>query len=103
MTDYCKGKVRSATWFNNTHPEPMHSPNPIDVGPSRDKETREPIRITGGYNLGSILELSLPMNSDVRKSAKDAMGSMEGQSPLSSANTASTLSMPLSMSSRPIV
>ena len=103
MTDYCKGKARSATWFNNTHPEPMHSPNPIDVGPSRDKETREPIRITGGYDLGFILEPSLPMNNDVRKSAKDAPGPIGGQSPLSSANTASTLSMPLSMSSRAIV
>ncbi len=81
----------------------MHSPNPIDVGPSRDKETREQNRITGGYNLGSILEPSLPTNSDVRKRAKDAPGPMRGQSPLSSANTASTLSMPLSMSSRLMV
>jgi hypothetical protein len=81
----------------------MHSPNPIDVGPSRDRETRETSRIAGGYDLGSILEPSLPMKSDVRKSAKDAMGLTEIQSPLSSANTASTRSMPLSMSSRLVV
>ena len=103
MTDYCKGKARSATWFNNTHPEPMHSPNPIDVGPSRDKEAREANRMAGEYNLGSILEASLPMNNDVRKSAKDAMGPIGSQSPLSSANTVSTRSMPLSMSSLQIV
>ena len=48
MTDYCRGKDRSATWFNNTHPEPMHSPNPIDVGPSRDREARETRSIAGG-------------------------------------------------------
>ena len=74
MTDYCKGKDRSATWFNSTHPEPIHSPNPIDVGPSRDKEAREVNKMVGGYILGSILEASLPINNDMRKSAKDAMG-----------------------------
>ena len=103
MTDYCRGKDRSATWFNSTHPEPIHSPNPIDVGPSRDKEAREVNKMAGGYILGSILEASLPINNDVRKSAKDAMGLIESQSPLSSANTASTRSMPLSISSLQIV
>ena len=103
MTDYCKGKARSVTWFNRTHPEPMHRPNPIDVGPSRDKEARETSRIAGGYDLDCILEASLPMNSDVRKSAKDTTGSIGSQSPLSSANTASTRSIPLSMSFRPMV
>jgi hypothetical protein len=43
------------------------------------------------------------MNNDVRKSANDARGSIESQSPLSSASTASTRSMPLLMSSRPVV
>ena len=102
-TDYCKGKARSATWFNSTHPAPIHRPNPIDEGPSRDRDARETSRIAGEYTLGSILEPSLPMNNDVRKSANDARGSIERQSPLSSASTASTRSMPLLMSSRPVV
>ena len=81
----------------------MHSPNPIDVGPSRDREAREVNKMMGGYILGSILEASLPINNDVRKSANDPMGPIENQSLLSSANTASTRSMPLSISSLQIV
>ena len=103
MTDYYKGKARSEIWFNSTQPEPIHRPNPIDEGPSRNRDARETSRIAGGYTIGSILEPSLPMNNDVRKRANDAMGSIEGQSPLNSASTASTRSMPLLMSSRPVV
>jgi len=102
-SDYCKGKARSVTWFNSTHPEPIHRPNPIDEGPSRDRDARETSRMVGGYALGSTLEPSLPMNNDVRKRANDARGPIESQSPLSPASTASTRSMPLLMSSRPMV
>ena len=102
-SDYCKGKARSVTWFNSTHPEPIHRPNPIDVGPSRYRDARETSRMAGGYALGSTLEPSLPMNNDVRKSANDARDPIESQSPLSPASTTSTLSMPLLMSSRPMV
>ena len=59
--------------------------------------------MAGGYALGSTLEPSLPMNNDVRKSVNEARGPIESQSPLSPASTTSTLSMPLLMSSRPMV
>ena len=60
--------------FNRIHPEPMASPNPIADGPRAYRYAREDNRITGASALGPNLGLSLPMNRQARKSAKDSIG-----------------------------
>ena len=52
----------------------MASPNPIADGPMAYRYARDDSRIAGASALGPYLGLSLPMNRQARKSAKDSIG-----------------------------